>query len=113
MKRMLLNMVLSLVVLSATAQNPPNEYLFIRYNEVYRNVEVYRADRDVERISMNKENRHELDLDLKYVLVLIEKLETEGWVLMGSDSFADGQNSGGVSTMQMLGYFWTMRRPKP
>ncbi len=108
MKRMFLNLALSLVVLSAAAQTTGNEYLFIKFDDFTRHVEVFRADREVERVSMNKENRDARDLDLKYVLGLIERLETEGWVLMDSDAFPQSAANGGNDR----GYFWTMRRPK-
>ncbi|HMC98432.1 MAG TPA: hypothetical protein VKG92_12300 [Flavobacteriales bacterium] len=109
MKRLLLNLALSLAVLSAAAQSRGNEYLFIKFDDYLRYVEVFRADRDVERISMPKENRDARELDLKYVLGLIERLETEGWVLMDSDAFPQSAANGGNDR----GYFWTMRKPKP
>ena len=108
MKRILLSLALATVVLSVAAQTTGNEYLFIKFDDFSRNVEVFRADRDVERLSMNQENRGNRDADLKFVLTLIQKLETEGWVLMDSDAFPQSAANGSNDR----GFFWTMRKPK-
>ena len=107
MKRILLSLALATVVLSVAAQTTGNEYLFIKFDDSSRNVEVFRADRDVERLSMNQENRGNRDADLRYVLTLIEKLETEGWVLI----FSNADHTEGRAAADR-DYFWTMRKPK-